>query len=427
MESTKNPTAFLHTFWLLTIMVFLGIGTFNAMVDPFGLFGTGPVAGFNQLKPVLGSHARMAKAFSIRLVQPHGIILGSSRAEVGLDPEHPGWNEQSLPVYNLALSSARIDEVRDYLLHAQAHGPLREVVLSLDFFMFNANWRNEADFDTGRLSSPEHFLFDTGWLQDLIKALFSLDGLKASIDTIKAQNKPETTSSYANGARDTRRKWTAIQFMGGHRQVFLSNTRYELTHADGWPLFSIYDNTDSGSPLDTVNEISKFCQQYNINLRVFISPVHVLKQEVIWQLGLGPEYKRWKRDLVDVLSSSGTGLWDFSSYNSITMEPFPPLGDDKTQMKYFWEGSHYRKNVGDLILDRLFSSQKPVEITPDGFGVLLDPGNIDAHLLATSQAREQYISTHQQDIEQIARLVQETEHKRRALTLLNASGQEDSQ
>jgi hypothetical protein len=427
MESTKDATAFLHTFWLVTIMVFLGVGAFNALVDPFGIFGASPTPGFNQLKPELGSHARMAKAFNIRLMQPQGIILGSSRAEVGLDPEHPGWNEQSHPVYNLALSSARIDEVLDYLLHAQAHGPLREVVLSLDFFMFNANWRHEADFDAGRLSSPEHFFSNAGWLQDPIKALFSLDGLKASMDTIKAQDNPATTSSYANGTRDTRRKWTAIQSMGGHRQAFLANTHHELTHADGWPLFSLYDSTGSPSPLETFNKINEFCQQHNINLRVFISPLHALKQEVIWQLGLGPEFEHWKRGLVEILNNSDTTLWDFSGYNSITMEPFPPLGDDKTQMKNYWEGSHYRKHVGDLILDRLFPFQKPGRNIPDDFGVLLDSSNIDAHLLTTRKAREHYISMYQQDVEEIAQLVQGTEPERRAFTTSDASGQEDSQ
>ena len=204
-------------------------------------------------------------------------------------------------------------------------------------------------------------------------------------------------------------------------------TRYELTHADSWPLFSLNDSKGSPSPIETFSKIVEFCQQHNIKLYIFISPIHALKQEILWQLGLGPEFERWKRNLVGILSNSGFALWDFSGYNSITMESFPPLGDDKTQMKNYWEGSHYRKHVGDLILDRLFAYQNPGETIPDDFGVRLDASNIDDHLLALRKAREHYISTHQQDVAQIAQLIQETESKRRAVRMLNVAWAEGCQ
>ena len=102
MLSATDPRAFLHTFWRVVILVFLSVGAFNALVDPFGMLDTKRIRGFNEMKPELVSHARMVKAFRIRLLQPHGIILGSSRADIGLDPEHPGWDKESHPVYNLA-------------------------------------------------------------------------------------------------------------------------------------------------------------------------------------------------------------------------------------------------------------------------------------------------------------------------------------
>lgn len=427
MKDTRNPAAFLHTFWWVVITVFLSIGTLNALIDPFGMFGSMRISGFNELKPELGSHARMAKAYRIRQLQPRGTILGSSRAEIGLDPNHPGWDGKSHPVYNLALSSARIDEIRDYLFHAQAHGPLYEVVLALDFFMFNANWRHEADFDTGRLSRPGQEFSDTGWLNDPIRALFSMDGLEASFETILAQNKPETSSHYANGLRDTRRKWAAIQSRGGHRSVSLANTRYDLTHPDGWPLFSLQRSIDSDSTLDSFNDIIEFCQQYNIKLLVFISPIHALQQEVIWQLGLAAEYENWKREMVKVLNDSEVVLWDFSGYNSITTEPFPPLDDTTTQMKNYWEGSHYRRHIGNLILDRLFDQQQPGLDVPDDFGIRLDSSNIDAYMQSTRDARESYLNAHQQEAKEIAQLVRDTRTKRDKMVMLNATRHEESQ
>ena len=69
-------------------------------------------------------------------------------------------------------------------------------------------------------------------------------------------------------------------------------------------------------------------------------------------------------------------LWDFSGYNSLTTEDVPPDGDSETQMKWYWESSHYKKELGDLVLDRIFDYHHPERIVPDDFGVLLTPKNI---------------------------------------------------
>jgi hypothetical protein len=427
MKGTKNPAAFLHTFWCVVITIFLCVGTFNALVDPFGMFDLMRIPGFNELKPEMGSHARMAKAYRIRQLQPHGIILGSSRAEIGLDPDHPGWDEKSHPVYNLALPGARIDEVRDYLFHAQAHGPLNEIVLALDFFMFNANWRHAADFDDARLSQPGQEFSDTGWLNDPIRALFSMDGLKASYETIQNQNKPVTSSYYTNGLRDTSRKWTEVQSSGGHRNVFLASIRYDLTHPDGWPLFALHHGKGSDSTINTFKDIVHFCHQNDINLRVFISPIHALQQEVIWQLGLAPQYESWKRELVEILDSREIDLWDFSGYNRITIEPFPQLGDTTTQMKNYWEGSHYRRHIGNRILNRLFEYEPTGLDFSDDFGVRLDSSNIEAHLQSTRHAREGFLSAHQQDAEEIKKLILDTTTERDTIVRLNANRHGESQ
>lgn len=415
MANFSNPAKFLRTFWLTAIILFLSICSFNALVDPFRLFGAPPITGFNQLKPEIGTHARMAKAYAVRSIQPHGIVLGNSRADVGIDPEHVGWNRQSTPVYNLALSSGRIDEILSYLQHAQAHGPLRQVVLSLDFMMFNANWRHEADFDPDRLSTPEAHFPSVSWWADSLKALFSLDGLSASVRTVKAQHESTTSSHLPNGARDNERKWAHIQAMGGHRRAFLNNTRYDLISPDGWPLFSLEASERGDGTSDSLEEIARFCKHYNIELKVFISPIHANKLEVIWQLGLGPEYEHWKRHVVEVVSRSGFALWDFSGYNSITTEPFPPLGDNTTMMNNYWEGSHYRREVGDLILDRLFATSETGRIVPSDFGIRLSPDNIEDHLRMTRDDHEHYRSQRQPDIEEVAKLVSETADKRRRI------------
>ena len=73
-------------------------------------------------------------------------------------------------------------------------------------------------------------------------------------------------------------------------------------------------------------------------------------------------------------------------------------------MRYYWEASHYRDNVGRLILARLFGGPVPV---PADFGVELTETGIAAHQAATRAARERYHLQH----------AEETAYLRHVLTL----------
>ena len=80
----------------------------------------------------------------------------------------------------------------------------------------------------------------------------------------------------------------------------------------------------------------------------------------------------------------------FLGFNSITTEA-TPLVSGKPDMHYYWEVSHYRDNVGRMILARLFGGGTP---PPADFGVELTPANVDAHQAAMRAARERYRVDH---------------------------------
>lgn len=64
----------------------------------------------------------------------------------------------------------------------------------------------------------------------------------------------------------------------------------------------------------------------NIELLLFISPVHARQLEVIRLSNLYPTFEQWKRDMVKVIAEdveqhpdkSPIQLWDFSGYNLLT-------------------------------------------------------------------------------------------------------------
>jgi hypothetical protein len=96
--------------------------------------------------------------------------------------------------------------------------------------------------------------------------------------------------------------------------------------------------------------------------------------------GLWPAFEDWKRRLTEIAAGGGetVALWDFSGFSEYSTEMIPGPGDRQTEVRWYWEAGHFKKELGDVVLDRVLLSEGTVG--PDGFGVRLTPANIDAHL-----------------------------------------------
>ena len=77
-------------------------------------------------------------------------------------------------------------------------------------------------------------------------------------------------------------------------------------------------------------------------------------------------------------------IMDFSVYHYFTSEMVPLKPE--IAMQYYWESSHYKKELGDIVLDRL------LDISPyKDFGIELNSQNIDNHIQKLRDDREKYI------------------------------------
>ncbi|MEM1170893.1 MAG: hypothetical protein AAGJ08_17890 [Cyanobacteria bacterium P01_H01_bin.35] len=137
-------------------------------------------------------------------------------------------------------------------------------------------------------------------------------------------------------------------------------------------------------------------------------------------MGLYPQFEDWKGDLVRIIAEQSRknqdkppiNLWDFSDYNTITMETVPPL-DSENQMKYFIESSHYKKIVGEKIMVKILDLPKNDEDEyPQDFGVLINQDNIETHLTKIRNDSKIYQKTFPEEIAGIKQLIKETEEKR---------------
>ena len=388
--------------WLIPISL-MTVFAFNRFMDPFDIFDGPRIEGINANKPHFLSHLRMSKAIAVQRLKPTAIILGTSRAEAGIDPLHPGWSDH--PVYNLAISSANIYEIFRYLQHAQAVQPLKQVVLMLDFFMFNAvSQDDKQDFDERRLAVDVEG-YPQGSNYDIFSSIASLDAFRSSIDTFFKQSK--TSDYFPNGMSNNTEIYNVIQWKGGNH--------YEFIFSENCYLNNLYNNfnfaTAKRDLWQVYRQLIAMVYQQKLGLHIVISPSHARQFEAIAVKGLWQTFEQWKLQLVQIneqeAAKSGEELlpiWDFSGYNSYTTEKVPPLGDANTEMQWYWESSHYKKELGDLVLDRVFGHQEPGRTVHPDFGTLITSENIELHLRQVRNDRQKWRTSFPEDAQEIERL-----------------------
>lgn len=375
----------IRRFWVIAGCFLALCGFFNLLVDPFDLYRLVAVEGINGNKPMATKHPRIVKPYQVKKLRPLAVAMGSSRTEIGIDPEHPGWDARFRPVFNYSLGAAAIMELADRFDSLQQISPVGQVVMGLDFFMFNAYADNPMDqLDDGSNMSALDY-----W----ITSLLTVDALVASVDTLRKQDPIQHPGVRSNGQIDwtfnTRRVAKYGHRNGFERflEQFLETTYFPVPDQK----YALLHPVSGVSSVDAFRRIVTLARRDGVDLRLFISPMHAQLCVVIDHLGLWAVYEDWKRQLVSVIEDDAAAhpeqrpfeLWDFSGFNTVTTEPVPMAGDTRTQMDYYWECSHYKKEAGDLVLDRLFGYAVPQRTLPDDFGVLLRQNNVEDFLAET--------------------------------------------
>jgi hypothetical protein len=392
---------YFFTLMVLTFVFFAVVSAINIIVDPFGVFNLYVKEGFNKRKPAISYHIRLAKAHLVRQKKPQAVILGTSRVENGIDPDHPGWDKAYPRRYNLGMPGAHVQEQTRYFLHAHNASPIKEAVIALSFDSYNIYKRNKPDYDENRLvlHSKGAVWDKIGlWLADL-GIVLSSDALKSSWDTIHKQKNEKATYYKPNGFRFyVNRKPKPLR-----NQVLLFLGYYM---AESWKTFpqKKYDFTIDGkhSTFDYLAEVLEICRRDKIKVYLYFSPLHAYYQEGIRAIGLWNKYKEWKVELVKLVNKynkinpdfTPIQIWDFGDYNTITTEELPPLDDVTYHSKWYMDGHHYYPLVGNMILDRLFDYHDPDRHVPEDFGVKLSMQNIFQHLKEADQKRDVYIKAH---------------------------------
>lgn len=390
-------------FGFLTLF-FLVVG-FNDFMDPFGIFNAPKIEGINANKPASGkSRARLAKAHQVRQLKPTTIILGSSRSDVGLDPTHPGWRNEK--VYDLSINGSNMYEMVRYFQHAHALKPQKRVLASLDFFQFNIQNKNRPDFEESRLAADFDGVSQSLCIKDYLIVSTSIDTFMAASKTLKGQHlTPVYLKTGSRNSVHKHQKFWAKYGWDNHRSAFIANERR---------FFSEFYNDFKFSEPDVLSAFDPFrvllatAHREGVDLRLMISPSHARLYETIQIKGLWKQFEQWKQTLVQMNEEEALKahknpfpLWDFSGYNSYTTETVPPVTAKGVEMQWYWESSHYKKELGDRVLDRLLEHNEPGRVVAEDFGVKISSLNIEKHLAHIRQDRLQWRQNHQNDVLEI--------------------------
>ena len=359
MSSKKWVLVFLATVLVLAAL----LAALNLAADPFGAFGDRLLSWFSYDET---NNPRVAK-FTY-LEQHHdeydSYILGcSSTSSFPVDAFNEAYGAS---FYNLIMYGADMRDCEKIAQYLVEHYEVKNLILNVyldngltydeESDRLTKNLHYKEDPDTSALSYYTRYLFaDPRYALAKLKALRTDTILPQTFDVFD-----ERTGCYDKRVRDA--------------EPIGSEERY----LESYPVFADYPHQTLSLPyteqcMQSVAAIKALCEEAGVSLTVVAGPVYAeylknFETETVAQ---------FYRSLAQI-----TPFWDFSS-SSVSCE-----------MRYFYDGTHFRNNAGEMICARM-TGQTDLWI-PDDFGTYVTadtPEDYFLNVLSPKPLSQDEIST----------------------------------
>lgn len=364
LPSTPAPPWRTYLRWMLATLLGLltGVGAFNVLIDPHGVFDSPRIPGLNALKPSLDHHRELARWRAARRLCLDTGIFGNSRAAIGFDPENPEFAKHGLQAFNHAIPGSGPLLSYRQLNWLQGSCMPKTLIIGVDFFDFLGGTQ------AATLPSPESDSPPALDASFATQTIFSLTGLRDALNTIQLQHARHPATLTAQGFTPLDNYLDEVAQSGHHvlfRQRAMENLRMwkrlapRLLGADG----------GISAEQQQIEAILARATAAGSTVHLVIYPYHAEIRLLIERTGLGQLYADWKRMIVASAahtpdSETRVRVWDFSGISPETLEAIPASGDRHTHMQYYWEAGHFKKALGDKLLARLLTGAP-------GFGIEL--------------------------------------------------------
>lgn len=345
--------------WMLgtALAVVAGVGAFNIVVDPLGIFSSPRVAGFNAIKPLLSHHQEASRWAAARRACADTGIFGNSRAEIGLDPANPTLAKMGLSAFNNALPGTTIATSHHQLAWLQSVGCMpRTLILGVEFLDFLGDSAAQAGTAESTRPAPS---IDSRLLAE---AVFSTSGLFDSAKTIAIQHTRYPATITERGFNPLLEYIPEAALVGQYvmfRQRAQENLRIWSRKPKRLRPSAVQPSTDEV----LLDAILTRAGRAGSTTYLVIYPYHAQVRMMFERLELGELFAQWKRMVVaqaarHTAAGHKVEVWDFSGISPETQEAIPSRDDRKTQLEYYWEGGHFKKALGDRMLANLFGQEQ---------------------------------------------------------------------
>ncbi len=269
--------------------------------DPLGVWGPGGKA--------VDSHMRLAKSLQL-LTRPSGlVVIGSSRVYRGFDV---GGG------YNLGISSLRIAEMEEFVDYLLAHRQVGQLVIGLDYFMFDHGHMSEPGFDATmmrRAYVPE------AWL-----------GYALSYEGVRGLWEASDAAWHGNGFKVTP-EMSAAQLPQVIGALPDDLTRVQVTDAE----------------LQSFARMLGKVKRSGVKVAVYVSPMHQVQFELLEHGGALSRFDEWRGTIASLAQERGVVFFDLAH---------APFSDEPELLaqghsEHWLDPTHFKPEVGQWILERV--------------------------------------------------------------------------
>lgn len=358
----------------------MALAAANWALDPFCIFGRDFGRGEQPIEHWPTSrYQRIHKLTRIGEVRPSALVLGTSRAGIGLPVTGWPWTQ---PAYNMAISGGNLREIRKLLEHALQAGRYRDVVVTLDFPIM---------FEAGADQLPDLFLRNGQWLSSLRAEFVGPLALLLSYKTLYAAlcgNGGTPPDALARiGPDGVELPVDKVSHLRSAPSMLAYWQMQEAPYAELWREVRALSAGERQARvdryLDDLRELVGVLQGAG-RTHVLILPVHPWHLTVLRQAGLFEDYERWLNDSASIVAGGLSA--EISDYSMTDCAWNEALASDFQQ--WFADPSHLAPVFGrEVLADALGIRPSAACLSPP---VRLDKASLPVHLRALRARLDDY-------------------------------------
>ncbi len=335
---------------------------------------------FAEFRPIY-RHQRTAKAGMVTSTPWDTAFFGSSRVDIALDPEHPGWGERK--AINLAVSAGALAETERIFHYAVTHAPIDLAIIGVDVSDMVREFQGFAD--VGFTESRFYELGDP--VERELRYLFGVSSFESSVQTLINQANRELPEYTPRGHRSRPQEPVNVA------EVI---ARHAIGHAVRTTRVRRHFLEISPDKTRMLQNILQDGKKHGCRIVILIPPSHATYIGTLHYLG-DPDaaFGLDREALTRLVRESNEAhpdappaeIWDFNDFHPLNCEPVPPVGG---QMHWWLDGTHARKTLGDVMLERIMGW--PVEEEGRDYGIQLTAENLEQRIASIKEGYDRFKS-----------------------------------